>query len=104
MPNIKFSYLYRDGANYKNFGSVVFKGDDQIRLQDLEGLVKSKLISGCWFYATQWKLPDLHFGFWDEELDHGFHEFEMIEYTDDNPDFLLSLSEFAELVKQTDWE
>ena len=28
-------------------------------------------------------MPDLHFGTWDNELDHTWQEFEAIEYTDE---------------------
>ena len=104
MLNIKFSYIYRDSGNYKNFGSVVFNWDEQINIENLADLIRSKLIDGIWFYASQWHVPDLHFSTWDDEIDHTFHEFEMLEYTEENPDALLSLSAFAELVKQTDWE
>jgi hypothetical protein len=100
MQNIKFSYLYRDGGNYKNFGSVVFKGDDQIKLEDLEVLIKSKLIDGTWFYASQWRLPDLHFSIWDNEADHTFHEFEALEYTDETVNIPFTLQQFIFLINQ----
>src|SRR5437868_13615603 len=83
MPNIKFNYLYRDGANYKNFNFIIFDNDQSITIEELESLIKSKLIYGEWFYADQWKLPDLHFDNWDNELDHTFHEFGSIEYSAD---------------------
>jgi hypothetical protein len=101
MPNIKFSYLYRDAANYKNFSFVIFGGDEGIRLSYLQSLIQSKLIDGTWFYAGQWELPDLHFNNWNDEFDHTFHEFECIEYTDEAPNTLLNLAEFQSIIEHT---
>jgi hypothetical protein len=30
MPNIKFSFLYRDAANYKTFAAIVFANSENI--------------------------------------------------------------------------
>lgn len=95
MPNIKFNYLYRDGGNYKNYSSVIFANPDNIDLAELEALIKSKLIYGEWFYVNEWKLPDLHFGVWDNEIDHTFHEFESVEYTDEAANVEISLADFT---------
>ncbi|MDP9047888.1 MAG: hypothetical protein M3N14_07110 [Bacteroidota bacterium] len=99
MPNIKFNYLYRDGGNYKNYSSVIFANPDNIDLAELEALIKSKLIYGEWFYVNEWKLPDLHFGTWDNEIDHTFHEFESLENTDDAATKDFSLDEFMTAIK-----
>jgi len=79
--NIKFSYLYRDAGNYKNYGEVVFANPDNVSIEEIETVIKSKLIEGQWFVAKEWGVPDLHFEKWDEELDHGWHEFENVTYT-----------------------
>jgi hypothetical protein len=100
MPNIKFSYLYRDGANYKNYGSVIFANPTNIELSALESLIKSKLIFGEWFYVDEWKLPDLHFDTWDNELDHTFHEFKNVEYTDEAGGELLFIEELNSLLEK----
>jgi hypothetical protein len=97
--NIKFSYLYRDGGNYKNYGFVVFANPDNIELLALETLIRFKLTDHEWFYVDQWEVPDLHFDTWDNELDHTFHEFESIEYTEDAPNSTVTLQEFIENVK-----
>jgi len=94
MANIKFSYLYRDGANYKNFGAVMFENPDNIDVTELETIIRSMLIDATWFYADKWLLPDLHFGSWDEEIDHGFHEFECISYTEERANSSIPLVEF----------
>ena len=46
MPNIKFSYLYRDAGNYKNYGEVIFANPDEMPIEEVEILIKSKLIYG----------------------------------------------------------
>jgi hypothetical protein len=86
MPNIKFNYLYRDAGNHKNFNSIVFSDPQNIGLSAVDDLICSKLIFHHWFYADQLQVPDLHFGAWDNELDHTFHEFESVEYTDEAAD------------------
>lgn len=103
MHNIKFSYFYRDGANHKNYSCAVFYNVNVIDVPKLTTLVQSKLIDGTWFYASQWQLPDLHFSTWDDEIDHTFHEFEMIEYTDEPPNTLLTLAEFMQRIENTNW-
>jgi hypothetical protein len=103
MPNIKFSYLYRDGANYKSYNSVIFANSFDIDLSELERLIRSKLIDGIWFYVNEWKLPDLHFKCWDNEIDHTWHEFESVEYSDEILNTPLNLKEFIRTVEQTNW-
>jgi hypothetical protein len=82
MPNIKFSYCYRDGANYKNHSFVILNNQTNIALADVEKLIFEKLIDGTWLYADKWNLPDLHFGTWDNEIDHTWHEFDEVEFTE----------------------
>ena len=103
MMNIKFSYLYRDAGNYKAFGEVIFENPEGIAIEELEQLIRSKLIDAQWFYAREWTLPDLHFEKWDDDLDHGFHEFEGLTYTAEAANIDLTLSNFRELVKNTSW-
>ena len=99
MPNIKFSYLYRDAGNYKKFHSVIFSNPTDIDLQELEKLIRSKLIFSQWFYADQWKLPDLHFDTWNNEIDHTFHEFECVEYTNELSDGLFFVEELIKNIQ-----
>ncbi|SFS95730.1 hypothetical protein SAMN04487890_10784 [Mucilaginibacter polytrichastri] len=60
MPNIQFNYLYRDAANYKKFGFQIFQNPDHISQEMLEGLIKTKLIDGEYFYANDWQISDLY--------------------------------------------
>jgi hypothetical protein len=100
MPNIKFNYLYRDAGNYKNFNSIVFNNPQNIELSVLDYWIRSKLISHHWFYVDQWQVPDLHFGTWDNELDHTFHEFESIEYTDEAANSEKDLTSFIQILEK----
>ena len=99
--NIAFHYLYRDAANYKKFGYVIFANPGNVDLSELENLAKSKLIYGEWFYANQWCLPELFLDRFDFNIDPTWHEFECIEYTDEPTNSTLSLIEFIKLVGQT---
>ena len=100
MPNIKFSYLYRDAGNYKNYGEVIFANPDEMPIVELVRLIKLKLIDGQWFYAKEWEILDLHFDNWDEDLDHGFHEFESLSLTNQETNASFPLSHFCELVRE----
>lgn len=98
MPNIKLNYLYRDSANYKNFNSIIFKNDLSISIDELETLIKSKLIYGEWFYADQWKLPELFSSFFDYKIDPTWHEFESLEYTEEASNS--TLAEFIDVISK----
>lgn len=94
--NIKFSYLYRDGANYKNFNEVVFLNPDGIGLEEIKSIIKKRLVDGCWFIVKDWNLPDLHFKEypWDNSIDHEWHEFESVEETEAAPTQALPIHKF----------
>lgn len=99
MPNIKFNYLYRDGANYKKFNSIIFKNDSGISLVELETFIKLKLIYGEWFYANLWKLPEIFPETFDFKIDPTWHEFENVEYTNERSNTITSLNEFIKLLE-----
>lgn len=99
MPNIKFSYLYRDAGNYKIYGEVIFSNPECLSIEELQQLIISKLIDKQWFYAKDWNLPNLHFYKLDEDMDHGFHEFEGLSYTEQEFNASFSLSHFCRLIK-----
>jgi hypothetical protein len=83
MANIKFSYLYRDSFNYKNYGYAVFANQANTTPEELEVLIRSKLIYGEWFYANEWQVPDLFPASFDPYNDPTWHEFESITVTDE---------------------
>ena len=83
--NIKFCYLYRDASNYKQFNEVVFSNPNEIPLEKIDLFIRANLISGFWFIAKDWNLPDLHFKEYplDSDIDHGWHEFEFVQITEE---------------------
>ena len=102
MPNIKFNYLYRDSANYKQFGYVVLANPDNVDIAELDALVRFRLIDEMFFYTTPWQLPKLFPNTFDPYIDPTWHEFESVEYTYEPfkalPDVVLLMA----LVKQTE--
>jgi hypothetical protein len=101
MPNIKFNYFYRCSGNYKKFISVIFSNPDEIDLKEIEALVKSKLIWETWFYAEEWKLPEIFTDIVDFRIDPTWHEFDDIEYTIEAPNTSLTLEEFIRAIEKT---
>jgi hypothetical protein len=99
MPNIKFNYLYRDGANYKNFNSMIFENDQSISLEGFEILIKSKLIFGKWFYADQWKVPEIFLSTFDFKIGPTWHEFESVEYANELANSIFTLAELVSILK-----
>lgn len=61
---------------------------------ELEVLIHLKLLEDLWFLADKWLVPDLHFDDWDDDLDHPYHEFESVVYTEECADFSVSLCEW----------
>ncbi len=98
MPNIKFNYLYRDSANYKKFGFVIFANLNNMDLVELDALIRSKLIDETFFYSYEWHLPKLFPDTFDPYIDPTWHEFESVEYTSEPSTALLTAALFAGLV------
>lgn len=85
LLNLKLNYLYRDGANYKQFGSVVFANPDFLTPRKASEQLRDKLISNEFFVPQDWGLPRLQYYPYDPEIDHDYHEFESFEWTDEIP-------------------
>jgi hypothetical protein len=79
--NIKFYYLYRDFANYRKHNEIIFLNPYDKTSKEIESILRSHLTDEQWFYASEWKVPDLHFESWDTEEDHFLHRFGSIEET-----------------------
>lgn len=94
--NIKLSYLYRDGANYKNYKEVVFSNPDLISFDEINERIKKCLIDSNWFIADKWGLPNLFFEeyIWNNEIDHVWHEFEYLRECNHNITETISIKEF----------
>lgn len=99
MPNLKFSYLYRDSSNYKNYGYVVMAAPAGKSLEEIEQIIRSKLIDEQWFYANQWQVPDLFQESFDPCNDPTWHEFASIEFTNEKPG--ITNSSFQRLLRSS---
>lgn len=83
--NVKLEYLYRDGANYKQYGYVVFSQAHQNDIDVLCENVRDALIQGEYFVPDLAGLPNLYFDIYDPFLDHDWHEFIGLSFTTDEP-------------------
>ena len=97
--NIKFRYQYRDGANYKNHGKIIFTNNFNLSIEEITKRITNRLISGEFFYSDQFGVTDLHFEKWDNEYDHLWHEFVDVEKTDELND-QDDIKEFIERLEQ----
>jgi hypothetical protein len=98
--NLQLNYLYRDAANYKQFGFVVFDNSTGLTPELANDLLLPKLISGEFFIPQDWGLPRLQFHPYDTELDHDYHEFESFEESIMNATDERDISVFLQRIKK----
>ena len=94
MRNIKFVYLYRDGANYKSSGQVVFVNPTNLALSEIENRLVAAFLTDKLFIASQVSIPE-QFLFSDGKFtkyDHCYHEFDCVETCNDEPNDYLGRS------------
>ncbi|ERM81338.1 hypothetical protein P872_10670 [Rhodonellum psychrophilum GCM71 = DSM 17998] len=96
MKNIKLNYMYRDGANYKQFGEIVFENPEEISIAAATHKIKEKLIQEMFFVSEDWGFPSLRIYPYDPEIDHDWHTFEDFEETNAVQSDSRSLGEFLE--------
>lgn len=99
MPNSRIDYLYRDGSNYKQDGSVVLAGEltDEQRALILEHAEA--------FLPDQVGLPVLYEA-WSShyEDDHPWHEITAIETVSSKPTHPESAADLAERFRDIEWD
>ena len=98
--NIKFCYLYRDSGNYKEFGYEIFSNINNIPIQKIEKIIKSNLIDREFFDPVEWGVKQLYKCSFDFELDHSWHEFEVLETTSENPTVNIDIERFLNSICQ----
>lgn len=98
--NLKMNYMYRDGANYKQFGYVIFKKASFLTPNQASQKLKEKLISNEFFIPQDWGLPRLQKYAYDPEIDHEWHEFESFEWTDEDVTDNRDLSSFLDKIQK----
>jgi len=104
MSNVEFSYLYRDGGNYKKFGRVVFSNSEQITCEAIQKVLTEAFLEEGLFIADQIRIPEV-FLFANDQLsfdDHCYHEFDAVRATNEQPSDVhkRTVSEFAAEVAQ----
>lgn len=87
MDNVRFSYLYRDGSNFKSVGSVVFRDPDGASLVELRTKLEAVLPNDGLFIAHHVRIPEVFlYGKWNVTADdHCYHEFHSVEKTCEPP-------------------
>jgi len=81
MNNIRFNYLYRDGANFKAWGEVIFSNPDRLPLGLIEIKLHKNFLPDKLFIASQISIPET-FLFLEGKItsnDHCYHEFNSVE-------------------------
>ncbi|KEO71628.1 hypothetical protein [Anditalea andensis] len=81
--NIRFNYLYRDAANYKQFGSVVVSPPEGSTLEELDLNLKKHLIQEEFFVPSNLGIPNLQAFPYDPSVDHEWHEYEELNWTEE---------------------
>ena len=111
MNNIKFNYLYRDGANYKAWGEVVFPNPDQLTLDEIENRLVEAFLPDKLFIAHQISIPEkfLFVSGKFTKFDHCYHEFDAVEICEEKPTDNLNRSvtdllKDVELTSQQGWK
>jgi hypothetical protein len=52
-------------------------------VHEIKREIIGRLIDREFFYSDRFKVPDLHFEKWDNEIDHTWHEFINVEETNE---------------------
>ena len=98
--NIKFNYLYRDAGNYKEFGEVIYSNPYSETLDKIGRLIHENLIEDEFFIPESWNIPNLCFGDFSLDLDHDYHEFESIEFTNEDETESIDISTFLIVISK----
>lgn len=94
IVNLRMDYMYRDGANYKQFHSIVFSNKQRMSPQKATEKMREKMINGEFFKPKDWGLKNLHAHPYDPEIDHEWHELEGFECTKSKATSTWDISEF----------
>lgn len=102
--NVLVEYLYRDAANYKSWGEVVFTNESELDLLTIDTRIRAALIDGEFFVAETAGVPVLYFEIRDEELDHQWHEYSAVKESNERVtgNAARDVSEFIAALKSTE--
>ena len=94
FKNIRFHYKYRDAANFKEYGSIIFNNFNQVSLELIHEKLKEVLIDQEYFIPQTCKVPLIHSFTYDPELDHEWYELDYLEKTNEDSTDKRSIEEF----------
>ena len=75
QPNVSFNYMYRDAANYKQHGEVIFANRDSLSIEEIKQKIIATLYDGEFFITKQVGVESCFFGDPVGPDDHPWHEF-----------------------------
>ena len=101
MQNTRFSYMYRDGANYKNHDHIILSGI--LSESEINSLFEYQ-DEGTWFLPKQVGLNPLYFDNYILEIDHDWHEITSIDPTDEPPTTSMSIHDLLMAFQKADKE
>jgi hypothetical protein len=105
MKNIKFTYLYRDAANYKSWGEVIFTNPDQLSVEEIKSRLIGAFLPDNLFIASQISIPEkfLFLNGIFSRYDHCYHEFDEVELCQELPTDVLnrSAADFLKIIELT---
>jgi hypothetical protein len=93
--NVLFDYQYRDADNYKEFGVAVFANPESLSLSEADARLRRCVVDSDNFNARQVGLPDVFPDGFDEDYDHAYHEYCLLEPTKRLPTDPRTLSQFV---------
>jgi hypothetical protein len=104
VDNLEFTYLYRDGGNYKKWGRVVFSNPDRLDSDSAEKELRRVFLQDGLFIARQIRVPEIFLYAYGEFSfdDHCYHELDGVRRTPGAVDdaYRRSISEFLGEVKR----
>ena len=111
MNNIRFSYLYRDGSNFKSWGAVIFSNPEKMTANEIEIKLIRDFLPDKQFIARQISIPE-KFLFADGKFtkyDHCYHEFDSVEicqenHTDESERSITEFLKEVELASKQGWK
>ncbi|MCM4161330.1 hypothetical protein FHG64_08395 [Antarcticibacterium flavum] len=92
--NIKFEYLHRDEGNYKIFGELIFRNEQNHTIEEVTRKLQSNLIDQEYFYPLSAKVPLFpeHKSIVQDFTD--WYEFRQFSFTKEAPSAKRSIEEF----------
>ena len=99
--NISIEYMYRDGANYKQYSILVFSNTTDLSIEWIKRQINLYLLDGEYFIPRQWGLPNLQKFEYDPELDHEFHEIVDMKYSNETPEVEKDIFDLLQEINST---